>query len=137
MSILAVNEIARRTGLRVGLPEVPQETEYGIDAPPGVVDIAIDEGLETPTTKFDRSKGEGELDTTDKDVALTWLHLNDHLETLRRGLQSIKEDMATYAETNNSTIEEIAGAIKHLDDRTKVLAGPVEIIDDPPEMMYV
>lgn len=136
VSILAINELAKRTGLRVGLPSIIQPTEYAIEAPPGVVDVAVDEGLETPTTHYDRSKGDGEIETTDKEVALTWLHLNDHLETLRRGIQSIRDDMATYAETNNETVEEIAGAIKHLDERTRVLAEPVEIIDDPWEGMY-
>jgi len=135
-SILAINQIAKITGLRVGLPEVPQPTEYGIEAPAGVVDAAIDGGHETPTTKFDRSKGDGELDTTDEDVALSWLHLTDHLETLRRGLQDIRATMTTYADTNNKTIEEISGAIKHLDERTRILASEVEIIDDPPELMY-
>ena len=67
VSILAVNEIARRTGLRIALPEVPQETEYGIPAPPGVVDVALEEDLRTETTHFDRSKGDGEVETTDRE----------------------------------------------------------------------
>lgn len=136
ISILAVNEIARRTGLRVGLPETPQPTEYGMKAPPGVVDVALDEDLRTETVHFDRSKGDGEVETTDRDVALTWLHLPDELRILREGLREIREGLKAYAEENNETIKALSDAARELDRRTRFLEDPVEIVDDPWEGMY-
>ena len=139
VSILAANEIARRTGLRIALPEVPQPTEYGMKAPPGVVDVALGEGLRTDKVHFDRSKGDGEVETTDRDIALTWLHLPDELRILRNGLREVREGiqaLGDYAKENNETVQALAQTIKDLDQRTKWLKDTPEILDDPPEEMY-
>lgn len=139
VSILAVNEIARRTGLRVALPEIPRPTEYGIQAPPGVVDVALEEGIETETVHFDRSKTDGEVETTDRDIALTWIHLPDELRILREGLKDVREGLEAlgdYAKDNNETAEVLLNAVSTLDKRTKFLEDDVEVIDDPPELMY-
>ena len=139
VSIIAVREIAKRTGLRVALPEVPQPTEYGMNAPPGVVDRALEEDLGTDKVWFDRSKGKGEIETTDKDIALTWLHLPEHIETLRKGLQEVKTALVSlgeYAKDNNETVKTISEAVEVLDKRTRVLVDEMPIIDDPWEGMY-
>jgi hypothetical protein len=138
-AILVVNELAKRTGLRVALPETPQETEYGMVAPPGVVDVALEEDLRTDTVHFDRSKGNGEVETTDRDIALTWLHLPEELKNLREGLREVRETISAlgdYAKDNNETVQTLAETIKDLDKRTKFLEEPPEIVEDPPELMY-
>lgn len=139
VSILAVNEIARRTGLRVALPEIPQDTEYGMKAPPDVVDVALEEDLRTETIHFDRSKGDGEVETTDRDVALTWLHLPEELAALRNRQREVREtlvEVVSLAEETQKTFEAITERIEALDRRTKFLEDPVEVVEDPPEVMY-
>jgi DNA-binding transcriptional ArsR family regulator len=139
-SILVVNEIARRTGLRVSLPEIlGPGTEYGVRAPPGVVDVALEEGIETDKVHFDRSKGDGEVETTDRDIALTWIHLPEELKLLRQRQDKIQEalvEIGKLAESFNRTFEAVTERIEDLDKRTRFLEDPVEIVEDPPEVMY-
>lgn len=138
-AILVANEIARRTGLRIALPEVIQPTEYAIAAPSNVVDAALEEDLKAKDVHFDRSKGAGEIETTDRDIAITWLHLPEELRILREGLREVKETveaLGEYAKGNNETVLEISKAIQTLDKRTRFLEDPVKIVEDPPEEMY-
>ena len=112
------NELATRTGARFGLPEIMQDTHYA---------------MEVPGTWMDKSTGKPELETSEEDVALTWMTLPTIIKDLRNDLQGIRDAVQEIVGVE----QEVAGGmgaikdgLENIDTRVKVLEGVMPVVDN-------
>ena len=118
VAMAVANELASRTGARFALPEIMQDTHYA---------------MEVPGTWMDKSPGEPELETSERDVALTWMTL----PTIIKGLKSDLNDIREAVQEIVGVEQEVAGGmgaikdgLENLNDRVKALEGIFPQVDN-------
>lgn len=111
IALSVANELSLRTGARFALPEIMQDTQYA---------------LTVPGTWMDKSTGKPELETSEQDVALTWMTLPTIIKDLKSDLNDIKEAVQEIVGVE----QEVAGGmgaikdgLQNIDGRVKVLEG--------------
>lgn len=120
---LVANELASRTGARFALPEIMQETHLAMDV---------------PGTWMDKSPGTPEIETSDYDVALTWMTLPTIIKGLKSDLKGIREAVQEIVGVE----QEVAGGmgaikdgLENIDQRVRALEGTMPVVDNN-EGMY-
>ena len=120
-AMIITREIQLRTGMILSLPEIMLETHYAIPAPADIVDHAIEDGIKSDKIIFDRSMGKSETETTDPDIAVTWVDLPDILKGFREDINQIKTNMIDLITITKDEIDTIKGLDKRTRDLEKAL----------------
>lgn len=124
IAMAVANELASRTGARFALPEIMQDTHYA---------------MSVPGTWMDKSTGTPEIETSEQDVALTWMTLPTIIKDLRGDLKDIRDAVQQIVGVEQDVTEGM-GAIKdgleNLDARVKALEGVFPKIDNSEGMFH-
>lgn len=118
IAILVANELALRTGARFALPEIMQDTHYA---------------LPVPGTWMDKSPGEPELETSQRDVALTWMTLPTIIKALKSDLNDIREavqEIVGVEQVVAGGMGAIKDGLENLSGRVKALEGTMPAVDN-------
>ena len=115
---LVANELASRTGARFALPEIMQETHLAM----GV-----------PGTWMDKSPGTPEIETSDYEVALTWMTLPTIIKGLKSDLNGIREAVQEIVGVEREVaggMGAIKDGLQNIDKRVRFLEGVMPVIDN-------